>query len=118
MKVIISSLLLSLVCLAVTAQKREYYQLTIYQYQSASQEQSLDNYLKNAWIPALHKKGIKQVGVFKPIANDTAKEKRIYVLVPFATLSDTKSIPDQIMNDKQFIESGKEYITAAYNNPP
>jgi len=118
MKAILSYLLVLLVSMHAYSQKREYYQLTIYQFQSTNQEQSLDNYLKNAWIPALHKKGIKHVGVFKPIANDTAREKKIYVVVPFTTIGDLKSIPDQIQRDKQFTEAGKDYISAAYNNPP
>ena len=39
--------------------KKEMYQLTVYQYTTAVQEAVLDNYLKNALLPALHKNGYK-----------------------------------------------------------
>ena len=65
---------------------QEYYRLTVYQYTSAAQEAVLNNYLQNALLPALHRNGIKAVGVFKAIANDTAAVKKMYVLLPVKKL--------------------------------
>ncbi|MCH5689881.1 hypothetical protein LWM68_40025 [Niabella sp. W65] len=81
------SLLLCLIFLTTTtyAQKnlREYYQLTIYNYNSATQEAALNDYLQNALLPTLHRLGITRVGAFSNLANDTAKQKKMYVLIPF-----------------------------------
>ena len=39
--------------------KKEMYQLTFYRYSNEAQETVLNNYLKNALLPALHKYAIK-----------------------------------------------------------
>ena len=49
----------------------EFFELRTYYYTKAEQEAGLDQYLQNALLPALHRQGIRKVGVFKPIANDT-----------------------------------------------
>jgi len=59
---------------------REVYQLTVYHFSNDGQEKILDNYLKNALLPALHRMSITKVGVFKALANDTAATKSLYVL--------------------------------------
>src|SRR6266542_2149752 len=50
----------------------EFYQITIYHFNSQTQEKILDSYLKNALLPSLHRNKINNVGVFKAWANDTA----------------------------------------------
>jgi len=101
------------------AQKpREFYQVTVYHFNSPEQENSIDIYLKEAYMPALRKKGIKNIGVFKPLANDTAVNKRIYIVIALKTLHQIIDIPEQISKDKQFLQTGKEYLDAVYNNPP
>jgi hypothetical protein len=44
------------------APKRDFYQLVIYRLKTAEQESRLDNYLQNAYMPALHRAGIEKVG--------------------------------------------------------
>ncbi len=122
MKFIISSLLI-VNCLLFSSlhgadKKREYYQLTLYHFTTAEQEKIIDNYLKNSLLPALHKLNMKDIGVFKPIANDTAKDKIIYILVPLVSTQQMVSLPLQLLKDKEYVQSGKEYLEAAYNNPP
>ncbi len=64
--------------------KRDFYQIKIYHLKTEEQEKKVDAFLKDAYLPALHRIGIGKVGVFKPIINpETAKpadEKLIYVL--------------------------------------
>ncbi|MBO9660942.1 MAG: hypothetical protein J7527_19120, partial [Chitinophagaceae bacterium] len=47
------------------APARSYYQLKIYQLQSTAQQQRVERFLESAYVPALHRAGIKSVGVFK-----------------------------------------------------
>jgi hypothetical protein len=65
----------------IAAPASEFYKLIIYHFSTASQEKMLDNFIVQQYLPALHKSGFKQVGVFKPITNDTAINKQILVLV-------------------------------------
>ena len=67
-------------------EKQEFYQLTMYRYNTVSQEKMLDDYFQSALIPALHDMGIQSVGVFKAIANDTSANKSLYVLIPMKSL--------------------------------
>jgi hypothetical protein len=102
----------------VKDKKREYYQLTLYYFTDVAQEKIIDQYLEKAYLPALHKKGFQAVGVFKPIANDTANDKITYVLIPFNSLEQAKDLPAQLLKDKEYTEAGKEYLDVSYNNPP
>lgn len=95
---------------------RDYYELKIYRLKSQSQEDRLDNYLKNAYIPALHRLGIKEVGVFKPLAGDTSG-RRVYVLVPFRSWQQLEGLDKKLSADQQYLSDGKDYIDASYNAP-
>ncbi|MES1218427.1 MAG: NIPSNAP family protein, partial [Bacteroidota bacterium] len=57
-------------------------------------------------------------GVFKPIANDTAVSKIIYVLVPFSSFEKARDLPLELLKDKDYLEAGNEYLNAAAKNPP
>src|SRR5438034_6963599 len=61
---------------------QEFYQITVYHFKAGGQEKELDDYLQHALLPALHKLNQGKIGVFKPIANDTATDKLIYVFIP------------------------------------
>ncbi|MEY2917329.1 MAG: hypothetical protein RIS73_1043 [Bacteroidota bacterium] len=97
--------------------KREIYQLTIYQYSSVTQETVLNNYLKNALLPALHKIGYKNIGVFKSLANDTSVVKTMYVYLPVKGLEDQTTIAEKLSNDATYQSAGTEYINAVYSTP-
>ncbi|MBV4360026.1 NIPSNAP family protein [Pinibacter aurantiacus] len=98
--------------------KREYYELKVYHYKDSIQEKILDNYFSQAYIPAIHKVGIRTVGVFKAIANDTAAEKVLYVLTPFKSLDEFTSTDKKLNSDKDYLQNGSAYLDAAYNKAP
>ena len=101
------------------AQKgREFYQITVYHFTNTDQEKRIDDFLKNAYLPALHRIDIKNVGVFKLIANDTAVDKRIYVLVPLKKIDQMEEVSSKLLKDKNYLESGKDYIDAPFSNTP
>ena len=78
----------------------------------------IDSYLKDAYLPALHRAGIPVVGVFKPVEADTAFGKLVYVFIPFTTVEQFAKLPDQLLKDKVYAEAGKAFIDAPYNHPP
>ncbi|MFI5151906.1 MAG: NIPSNAP family protein [Chitinophagales bacterium] len=99
-------------------EKMNYYQIRVYQLKSKEQEERVDRFLQNALLPALHRLGISQVGVFKPITNDTAAVRRVYLLIPFGSLDQWVKIQQGLERDKQFSQDGAEYISAQFNDPP
>jgi len=97
--------------------KREIFELRIYHFTTAKQEANLDGFFKNALLPALHFEGIKKIGVFKVIGNDTAADKKLYVLIPFKSFDQRQKITNRLFKNKLYNEAGSEFINAAYNTP-
>lgn len=121
MKYIISFILLLAQYCQISAQQspgREIYQLTVYHYVSDSQEMVIEEYLREALVPALHRASFKNIGVFKAIANDTAAIKRLYVFVPLSKLELVDQLPVLLNNDKGYLAAGSAYREAFYQRPP
>ena len=102
---------------AVKVSKIEYYQLKTYVLKTEQQEQSTDQFLKEAYLPALKRLGLKNIGVFKPrtIATDTLK--KIIVLIPFASMDQFLSLDEKLGKDKNYANAGKTFLTTDYLNP-
>jgi len=99
------------------AAPKYYYEIKIYHLKTQAQEDQLDSYLQNAYLPALHRLGIANVGVFKPVAADTLG-KRVYVFIPFKTWKQLENLDVQLMGDHDYLTAGEDYINAVYNNAP
>jgi hypothetical protein len=97
---------------------RDYYQLKIYSIDNEQQQARMDDYLRNAYIPALHRAGIPAVGVFKPVESDANRDKRILVLIPFQSLDEFEAIDRVLDADEAYREAGRDYIDAMYDNVP
>jgi hypothetical protein len=99
------------------APARNYYQLKIYHYKTQAQESKIEKYLQQAYIPALHRAGVKNVGVFKPVTQaDTAK--LLYVFTPFLSWDKLMGIDQKLQADAAYLADGKDYIDAEYNDQP
>ncbi len=122
MKIINTVLLLLIIGIpskTIAAPKREFYEIKIYKLLNAAQEKVVNEFLQTAYLPALHRAGIRKVGVFTPIESDTTYVgKRIYVFIPFTSSEQYTTLTDVLEQDKQFQFDGKNYLTASYDNPP
>jgi hypothetical protein len=96
----------------------QYFQLTVYEYQSSAQEEMIEKYLREALIPALRRQGMNRIGVFKAISNDTASVKKLYVLINAKSLDAFEKTQRRLRTDNSFVTTGAEYINAAHNSPP
>lgn len=97
--------------------ERYYYQIKVYHFKTQEQEKRIDNFLKDAYLPAMHRAGIKHLGVFKPITQDK-NDKLIYVFIPFRKLQQLESTVTKLDNDKIYQQDGKDYLNALYNDVP
>jgi hypothetical protein len=97
---------------------QEIYQIKIYHLSQKSQEERVDNFLKQIYLPALRRAGITKIGVFKPIESDTAYGKRIYVFIPFRSVDQFLTLSEVLAKDQQYNLPGNDYLDAVYNNPP
>lgn len=97
--------------------KRDLYELKIYHIENDNQENMVDEYLKNAFIPAAHRAGIKNVGVFKPLASEADAGEKIYVLLPFKNSKSYFELHGKLEKDQVYQRDGRDYIYAAHDNP-
>jgi len=98
--------------------KKDFYQIIIYTLKSDEQVFAVDLFLKNAYLPAMHKAGINKIGVFKPIVNDTAQVKKIYVFIPFTSLEQWQKLSNILDKDAAYQTASKEYTDAAADKKP
>jgi hypothetical protein len=98
--------------------KQMYYEIKIYRIGGATQESRIDAYMKDAYIPAMHRAGISKIGVFKPVEQDTAYGKFVYVFVPLKSVEQYLELAATLEKDQVYQTTGKEFLDAPFNDPP
>jgi hypothetical protein len=97
------------------AERPAYFELKVYHLKSARQEALVDSFLQHQYMPALRAAGISMVGVFKPIGNDTAADRRVYVFTPFSSPQHWEKVRQTTAS--KLVAAGGAYENAPYNNP-
>jgi hypothetical protein len=93
-----------------------YYEIKVYHFKTDTQEKRLDAFFKDALVPSLHDAGIKNVGVFKPITQDT--DKRFFVFIPCDDWEQLEGLEEKLSKEKSYNKHGKDYVDASFNNYP
>ena len=91
-----------------------YFALKVYHLKTNRQEALIDSFLQRQYLPALRAAGIPTVGVFKPIGNDTAADRRTYVFTPFTSLKHWENVDKE--TTAKLLAAGGAYVNAAYSN--
>ena len=97
--------------------ERDIYEIKIYHLDNEEDEQRVDKFLQQAYLPALERAGIEKVGVFKPVEEDSTSGK-IYVIIPYTSAGQYFKVPQILNNDSKYLMDGREYLEAPHNNPP
>ncbi len=97
---------------------KEFYELKTYTVKNESQENKVDTYLEKAYLPALKRMGIRDIGVFKVRQDKFKMSDKIYVLIPFNSLAEFERMEALLAVDKTHWSAGSEYLTASYDDPP
>lgn len=100
------------------ATAKSYYAIQVYHLASADQMTLVDTYLKTAYLPALHRHGVATVGVFKPVENDTAADKKVFVFAPYSSFQQFQKTTQQLQSDVTLEQASPAYVNAPYNSPP
>lgn len=95
--------------------KKDYYEIKLYRLSSNEQVSLVDDFLKNAYLPALHRAGIGKTGVYHPITNDTSADKRIYVFIPLQSLEQLNTLEELLVKDMKLQKAGDAYWNAPFN---
>ena len=102
----------------VFAVSQEYYAIKIYRFKNQVQAGRVEKFLKEAYIPAMHRVGISKVGVFKPIEGDTVAGLSIFVWIPLNSLQQYAELPAMLEKDSRYLKDGSDYLEADNTNPP
>lgn len=110
--------------------ERDYYELRCYKLHAGSRIKTdanpalLDSYLEHAFLPALDRRGVKNIGVFteidvhKETATSTPKpDSPVWVLIPHATPDSFIEISADLNADPAVQKAGADYLNAPKANP-
>lgn len=112
------TLLFFAICTMAQKTQRQYFQLKTYTLKDEAQEKRMDDYLEKAYLPALKRAGISNVGVFKFRPAKYVMENKLFVLIPLDKLDQLETIDLALSKDPSYLNDGKDYIKAKYNDPP
>ena len=98
------------------AKQAEFIQIIVYHFANDTQVIETENYLKAAYLPALHQQKLNRIGVFKPI--DFTADKRLFVVIPYSSFAHYVKANKQVDFDKNYLNEGDKYIKSAHNNAP
>jgi hypothetical protein len=88
----------------------EFYELRIYTLKNAQQLKLVQDYFRQAAIPALNKLGSKNIGVFTEyLAGGFTK---LVALIPYASMDAFLKVNDQLAKDATYQQAGAPYLTA------
>lgn len=110
----VSSSLLAGVTLATAQAQRtkpaatnELYELRTYESRFGFPQSNIENYLKDALIPALNRQGVKAVGVFREMGkSDPAK---LYALIPHPSLASYATAYTRLADDAAYGKASQAY---------
>lgn len=103
---------------------REYYELRAYRLKAGTLTTALDAYLEKAVLPALEKRGVKNVGAFSELEVDklagTAKPKAdepVWLLIPHATLDSFVDVAANLNADPAVRKAGAAWLDVPKASP-
>lgn len=99
---------------AADAAEREYFEIRKYTLKSPEKQSQLENYLRDAAIPALNKLGVGQVGVFLPEKPEGVPV--VYVVLRHASLGSVAKSAD-LLGEAAVQQAGAAYLGAKAEEP-
>ncbi len=94
---------------------QQYIELRHYQSLYGSKKGMLDKFMREAAIPALNRLGIGPVGAFS-VKYGTSSPS-LYLLLPHATCESALNVNRNLLDDKQFLKDGAEFLNASLSDP-
>jgi hypothetical protein len=102
----------------------EFYELRAYRLKPGASQAPLDIYFENALLPALEKRGIKNVGVFteldvdkKAITSKPKVDSPVWVFIPHSSLQSFVDVGMHINQDPAVRKAGAAYLEAPKSDP-
>lgn len=94
---------------------RQFYELRVYMLKDQRQQQLVEDYFRNAAIPALNRLGSKNIGVFSELK--PSGQTKLYVLIPYNSLNDYNAVWDRLSADAVYQQKAAAYLNAPASDP-
>jgi len=94
---------------------REYYEIRKYSLRRGPQQQKINDYFRDANIPALNRLGIKPVGVFNTVIGPGSPT--LYVIAAHPSIESAVGIHDRLTSDPDYMRAGAPFINATTIEP-
>lgn len=108
--IIIAALMMTNVQAQTKKQDPPIHEIRVYKTSGAEQAGRLDAYLADCLIPSLHRLGVKDIGIFKPLPGDTVYAGRTYMITSHGSLRKLISIEERLMQDATYLTLAKSYL--------
>lgn len=94
---------------------REYYELRRYHLRRGPKQKVFEDYLREAWLPAMGRIGIGPIGVFHVMVGPESPS--IYLLIPYKSLQEFESASRKLRDDATYKSAGAEAMGAPATDP-
>jgi hypothetical protein len=93
---------------------RQWYEVRRFQLRNGPQQSTTVNYLRDAYVPALNRAGVKPVGVFNVSLGETPT---IFVLIPHASLDSIGAVRARVGQDAEYLKAAEPFSAATHAQP-
>jgi len=93
----------------------ELYELRMYTLKNATQQKLVENYFKNAAIPALNRLGSKNIGVFTE--QKPEGQTKLFAIIPFSSAKDFMNVENKLAKDDAYQQAAAAYLHAPAAEP-
>jgi len=94
---------------------REYYELRLYHLRRGPKTKLLDDYMRDAAIPAFNRAGISPVGAFNLMIGPD--NPTLYLLLPFKNIEAFATLPEKMKADADYAKASAEVANAPATDP-
>ena len=94
---------------------REYYELRKYTILNRSKQKVFNNFMKDAFIPAVNRMGIEPVGAFNVVYGPN--NPTVYILLPHKSIESVVTLGTRLMDDSRFKSAGSSVINSTSAEP-
>jgi hypothetical protein len=100
---------------AGAAAAREYYELRLYHLRTGVKQKIVEDYLRQAFVPAMGRIGAGPIGVFQVMTGPDSPT--LYVLVPHPSVESFATASQRLGQDPEYQKAGAEFINAPATDP-
>lgn len=96
--------------------QNQLYELRTYELRFGSPQSNVENYLKDALIPALNRQGVKTVGVFREMGK--SDPGKLYVLIPHPSMESYATTASRLTDDSAYTTASQTYNQLSPDKAP